>query len=299
MNKRNMMFVKFGIDIVMAITFVLFFNKRVLGGLAFHEIAGIAIAAIFFTHVLLNWSWVKNVTMKLFDRKLPFKTKIGYLLNLLLLLFMSFIIISGILVSKVVFPNIEVGNNRWFEISHITISYLILILVAAHIGLHWKWVVNVFKNITKFNAQKPILGIAAKIAVAALLIFGGYQMYTTNFITHLQGLSRVVTFSSSQMTDDGFRGDGGHFEGAEGDFDFEEHPGDRPDFAAGGFERGEGHFEGSDFPEGDFRGGEGHGSANALGVMVTYFSIMSVFIIIIYYIDKLIGRNKRNKAAVN
>ncbi|MFC6601849.1 hypothetical protein ACFQDF_09825 [Ectobacillus funiculus] len=43
---KKVTYVKFAIDIVMAVVFVLLFNKQVLGGMTFHEIAGLAIAAI-------------------------------------------------------------------------------------------------------------------------------------------------------------------------------------------------------------------------------------------------------------
>lgn len=69
---KKITYVKFAIDILMAVTFVLFFNKQVLGGLTFHEIAGLAIAAIFFTHVL-NWQWVKKVTVNLSTANYPLK----------------------------------------------------------------------------------------------------------------------------------------------------------------------------------------------------------------------------------
>lgn len=290
---KKITYVKFAIDILMAVTFVLFFNKQVLGGLTFHEIAGFAIAAVFFTHVLLNWQWVKKVTVKLFDRKLALKTKFGYVLNLLLLLTMGFIIISGIFISKIVFPNINIGNERWFQVTHISISFLVLILVAAHVGLHWKWVVNVFKNIVHFKSQKRSLGIAAKVATVALLVFGTYEMYTTNFIMHLQGVSSVF---SSQTSEGNFtRGEGNFergtppegFERGEGQFD----RGTPPEV----FEQGERQFGKGSLPEGlEGKGGQLE-SPNPLSVMVTYFGIMSVFIILIYYIEKFIIRMKRKK----
>ncbi|MDF2787619.1 MAG: hypothetical protein K0S80_717 [Neobacillus sp.] len=290
---KKITYVKFAIDILMAVTFVLFFNKQVLGGLTFHEIAGLAIAAVFFTHVLLNWQWVKKVTVKLFDRKLPVKTKVGYVLNLLLLITMAFIIISGIFISKVVFPNINIGNERWFQVTHISISFLVLILVAAHVGLHWKWVVNVFKNIVHLKSQKRSLGIAAKVATAALLVFGIYQMYTTNFIMHLQGVSSVF---STQTSEGNFsRGEGNFervnppegFERGEGQFD----RGTPPE----GFERSEGQFGKGSLPEGFEGKGRQFEGANAFSVITTYFGIMSVFIILIYYIEKFIIRMKRKK----
>lgn len=288
MKKKN--YIKFGLDLLMAVAFVLFFNKRVLGGLSFHEIAGLAFAAAFFTHILLNWRWVKNVSLKLFDKKLPGKTRFGYFLNLFLLVTMSFIIISGVFISKVVFPNINIGNERWFQTTHISISFLVLILVAAHVGLHWKWVVNVFNKIIKAKKHGRIRGILARVTIIALLGVGVYEMYTTNFVMHLEGVSQVFSYSSAQAA-------GG-----------ESHGGGRPDFAGGerpefgegeftgersGFQQGE--FEGGEKPEG-FKGGkEGHmGNANVIGVLFTYFSIMSVFVIITYYLDKFIlGRRKK------
>ncbi|MGE1163636.1 DUF4405 domain-containing protein [Peribacillus simplex] len=291
---KKLMFVKLGLDILMAVTFVLFFNKQVLGGLTFHEIAGLVIAVLFFIHVLLNWRWVKKVTVKLFDRKLPLKTKFGYFLNVMLLITMTFIMISGIFISRVVFPNINVGNEQWFKISHISISFLVLILVAAHIGLHWKWVINVFKNMMKFRTPKPFIGILARAATIALLVFGGYQMYSTNFIMQLQRVANVFNLSSSQMPEGGFeRGEKPNFQ--EGDFK----RGERPNPPEGGFEAGEGQFE-KPMSEGSLKGEKGQfESSNALGVIITYFGIMSVFIIIIYYMEKFIMRNKSKKKKTN
>ncbi|WP_462410909.1 DUF4405 domain-containing protein [Neobacillus sp. Marseille-QA0830] len=304
-SSKMITYIKFGLDLLMAVTFVLFFNKRVLGGLTFHEIAGLAIGAAFFTHIALNWRWVKNVTLKLFDRKLPAKTKLGYVLNLLLLITMAFIIISGIFISRVVFPNINVGNEQWFKMSHMAISYLALVLVAAHVGLHWKWVINVFKNIVKIKTPKPVLGVIAKVMTVGLLVFGSYEIYTSSFMNQLQRVTTV--FSSSSQTA------GGDFHGGEKP-DFAgsgSETGARPDFAGGSFEAGDrpdfanGEFKGGDFDksamtEGGFKGEKGDfGNASVISVIVQYFGIMSVFIIIIYYLDKWLGKNKRKKKQTN
>ncbi|MEH7161571.1 DUF4405 domain-containing protein [Priestia megaterium] len=288
MNRvKKMMYVRFGLDLLMAVTFVLFFNKQVLGGLTFHEIAGLAIAVAFFTHVLLNWQWVKRVTVKLFDRKLPRRTKFGYFFNIMLLITMSFIMISGIFISRVVFPNINIGNEQWFKVSHISVSFLVLILVAAHIGLHWQWVINVCKNMTKFQKSKKSLNIAAKLATVALLVVGIYEINETGFLGKLGGVTRVLNLSSSDMPQKG---------GGKPDFDrhsFSENKSsamasaghERPNFDhdGGGLERG---MKGK---EGGFE------SPNPFVVIGTYFAIMSVFIIVIYYIEKILAGVKRRK----
>ncbi|WJD83560.1 DUF4405 domain-containing protein [Priestia megaterium] len=295
MKKKSLMYIKFCLDILMAVTFVLFFNKQVFGGLAFHEIAGLVIAVAFITHVLLNWQWVKKVTVKLFDPKLPRKTKLGYFLNLMLLITMLFIMVSGILISRVVFPNINIGNEQWFKTSHISISYLVLILVAAHVGLHWKWVINVSKNIVKSKTSKPIFGVLAKVATVALLLFGIYQMYSTHFVTRVEGIAGVFNNSSSQMHE----GNKERVDFAKANGPMEDHDLDAQKFenkdtqtASGNFNK----FDGDERPNHSINGkGDGFESPNPLSVISTYFGIMSVFIIIIYYIEKFSIRNKRKK----
>nr|WP_295973316.1 DUF4405 domain-containing protein [uncultured Bacillus sp.] len=302
MGTKRIAYIKFGIDLVMAVVFVLFFNIRVFGGLTFHEIAGLVIIAVFFTHVLLNWRWVKNITLKLFSHKLPLKTKLGYILNLLLLITMGFIIVSGIFISKVVFPDIDIGNQRWFKVTHISVSFLTLIIVAVHVGMHWKWIVHCFKNLFNLKSTQPVFRIVAKTAVAVLLVFGIYQLTATNFFGHLQGVAAVfIPSSASGLGEGGFKnGDGSDFAnrerlGTRGDFEDGEHLFGKHNFTAGDAENS----PGKDLRDGDFRskGGDHHASANPFGVILSYFSIMAIFIVAVYYLEKWIRNRKRGKIA--
>lgn len=285
--KKRVPYIKYGLDLIMGITFALFFNDRVLGGLAFHEIAGLAIIGAFLTHVLLNGKWVKNVTLKLFNPKLPWKTRIGYLLNLLLLITMTVIIVTGVIISKVVFPNLTVGNERWMQMLHISVSYLTLVFVAIHVGLHWQWVMNLSKKIVKIKSLPNWFGYAVKISVVALFLFGAYEIYSTGFGTRL--ISSANIFSGSEQ---------GQFEGKQDQ-----------GFVKGQFsENGEPpegfNGERPTRPDGDFQGdGDGHGgmrgekggfgeSPSALGVIVTYFGIMALFVILTHYLGKIKLRRK-------
>lgn len=73
------------LDAVMAIVLALLYNKRVLG-MAFHEIAGIAICGLFIIHKLLNRKWIAAVTRSLFSRQTPVRQKLSWVLDFLLLL---------------------------------------------------------------------------------------------------------------------------------------------------------------------------------------------------------------------
>ncbi|CAN7758916.1 DUF4405 domain-containing protein [Paenibacillus sp. LjRoot153] len=273
MKKIN--FVKFALDVVMGLLFVLFFNKNVLGGLAFHEIAGLFFAGAYITHILLNLGWVKRVTLKMFDRSLSWRVRGSYALNLLLLVSMTFIIVSGIMVSHVVFPNINVGNEGWFKMTHISVSFLVLALVGIHVGLHWQWVVNICKKMTNIKKSRAWMRYVAQGLTLIVLLFGLYQINQTSFVTHLK--SSVSAFGvNTQQT--GFGG--------------KEAFGERGGMSEGRPSGGEG--------QSGFKRGEKGGNVNVVTVILTYTGIMAVFVIVAYYLRKLsLYRKKKTVANQN
>lgn len=290
----------------MAVLFVLFFNKSVLGGQPFHEIAGLVFAVMYFTHILLNWKWVVNVTCKIFDRKLQWNLRGSYALNLLLLICMTFVIISGILISKVVFPNIQVTNQGWFHVTHIAVSYLTLVLVGVHVGLHWQRVVNVWKKIWRINTSFAWGHYAARALTVLILVFGVYEMNSHGFVNQLSGVTSVFGMSSTQNMQGH---DGGHFPGPDGEgFKGEMGPGSQMNgnstaqgpaqpntnsMAQGSTQNAQENANGArDFKAG-MKGHDGDRSSNALGVIATYTGMMAVFVIITYYLKKLFGRKKK------
>lgn len=296
-------FVKFAIDLLMAVTFVLLFNDRVLGGLSFHEMAGLGIGVAFIVHVLLNAGWVKRVTMKMFDRKLPWKTRFEYGLNLLLLVSMAFIIVSGIIISRVVFPQVTIGNEMWFKVTHISVSFLVLAIVGVHVGLHWHWVMNMVKKMAGRRSSSRTFSVALKLATVAVLAFGIYEMTQTSYVQHLSSVSSAFGGASVQGgpggMDKGFgmerRGDGGFRQDAGVARENNESVAGDPSGSASG--------TATSAPQA-FRGGrpgEGGrgGSANPLNVLATYFGMLGVFVILAYYLNKLITRKKpmRSRAA--
>lgn len=265
---KKLTYVKLAIDIAAAFTFALLFNHRIFGGMTFHEVAGLAIYTAFITHILLNLQWVKKVTLRLFDRKLPGRTRICYIINVVLLVLFTLIVIGGIVTSKSLFPNLNLGNEMWFKVSHKAFSYLILIIVGVHLGLNWQWVVNIIKNIFAIKSVKTPLLIAARAAVIALLLFGGYQIYSTNYFSKLQSLAMIFNPTQQQMAP---MGQG------------------RPQMSSGQVATGD-----SQAMPGRPQAGMGRekSNSNVLGTIASYTGIMSVFAIATYYLDKL-GKRRR------
>jgi hypothetical protein len=288
MKKIN--FIKIALDTEMAIVFALLFNKMVLGGIVFHEVAGTAIGAAFIIHMALNWRWVKQVTLKIFSSKLSIKTRIGYIVNVLLLVTMSFTIISGIAISKSLFVNLKFGNTIFFKVAHTSVPYLALILIGIHLGLHWTWVMNMFKRVFKITAGKKSLNYISKACVILVFAFGIYCISSSNFISRVSSSNRIFSTSQFPAGDRGLKqpqnGEGKSGIEREGNFQKRQAPdgmsrGQAPN-------RADGRLEG-------MPGGKGI-STNPINVVTTNLGIISVFAAITYYIEKIlmILRAKKN-----
>ncbi|WP_379152971.1 DUF4405 domain-containing protein [Paenibacillus sp. sgz5001063] len=274
-NKKS--YVKLTLDLLMGITFALLYNTRVLGGLAFHEIAGIAIGFAFVAHIILNWRFVQKVTLRLFDRSLPVRTRFSYLLNVSLLLSMTLILVSGLVISRVVLPTFQLGNENWFKIAHMSVAYLGLGLIGVHIGLHWHWVIKVLQKPLNLKLPRSLSRVLMTGVAIMVLAFGVYQVYTTNYFSRLQMLQGVFSVSS-----------------ASGEGIYEHGDRNRSEFV----KPQRGSENKPSFPVKGKSKGRNIGSTSWYKVLFTYTGIMAVFAGATYYLDKWIARRKKVKLAV-
>lgn len=104
---------KIVIDILLFLITVLLFDIELIGNLN-HEILGITLGILIIIHVLLNFKWIKQVTKNL--KKV--KTKIMYMIDILIMLIYLGAIICGILISDKIF-NFKMSSNLYIVISHL------------------------------------------------------------------------------------------------------------------------------------------------------------------------------------
>lgn len=260
MNKN---YIKLTLDIVIAVVFALLFNVRVLGGLAFHEIAGLAIAFGFLIHILLNSQWVKKVTLRFFDPKLPKKARFGYFLNLLLFIAMSLSIISGVLISKVVFPGLGSVDPRSFRKLHEITSYLALLIVGIHVGLHGQWILNLFNKIFKVGTSRRIT-VLAKIVLAVVILFGGLDVISTQITPQMANRGNAPSVSFERIPNG----------------DSNDTIKQKPDHLEGSI-RGPVNGEGR---RGEFR------NANPSGVLATFLGVIGLLAVVTYITEKLFAQ---------
>lgn len=188
---------KFLLDIVMAVVLVLMYNKRVLG-MAFHEIGGLAVCGLFIIHKLLNWKWIKAVTIGLFSHSTPVRQKLYWVLDFLLFGCFVYILVSGIMISKIVFPS--TGGGGSFKMGHYAVAALALALTGIHVGLHMGWIGQRMAFLKKLPLfARRALAILLSVAVLA---FGGMQFTSTSFVQWLGNIG--VVFDSMQGMPEGF-----------------------------------------------------------------------------------------------
>ena len=138
-------------NILLAVVTLLLMDPKAFFGQWFHEIAGLAICLFYILHKALNWTWIKVTTKKLLG-KAPGKSKVNYVMDLLLLVGFTLIIISGMATSKLInfsFLGFDRDNMMIYKSMHTSISMLVLAIAGIHLGLHWNWVTARFKRSAK------------------------------------------------------------------------------------------------------------------------------------------------------
>lgn len=199
---KNSFVIKLLLDLIMLVLLTLMYSKMAIS-MEFHEIGGLFLFFLILLHLIINYRWVIGVTKKLFSKTLPIKTRIGYLVNLLLFVLFILVCISGIFISKILF---QINMGMIWRTVHCTSAAFALILIGIHIGFHMKMFFSFMKKKIKvpMSAGK-IIGIICLILVA---FFGVYNIAITSFG---QWISMPFTMSSmshlEKMPDDGAKPD--------------------------------------------------------------------------------------------
>lgn len=166
-----MKYKKIILDVLTTIIMILLMNNN-FTGVKRHEVLGIAIVLLFVIHKYFNWSWIKNITLNLFNKKTPTKTKIMYFLDILLLMLLLLNTLSGILISQNLFTYLNARNIKIWSNLHHLFAYGFLVVIGIHLGLHWQYVMNIFKKIFKIKKTNNIIKTILRITFLGIVIFG-------------------------------------------------------------------------------------------------------------------------------
>ena len=160
------------IDILMSVLFLLLLNPAVTGVLP-HEVLGIAITVLFIGHLMVNKKWIVNITRN-FNKCVKPKVRAAYVFDAVIAISTGVSIVSGILVSRFLFPWLAAEDvSLWYDV-HVVSSYLAFILLVAHTALHWRWIAGILKQFAR--QTKRIKALATRVAVGLIASAAVYSL---------------------------------------------------------------------------------------------------------------------------
>ncbi len=172
---------KYIIDFIMTILIILLMRIVFLNN-NLHELIGVITFVLFIIHKLFNYKIIAN-TIKNWKTSNS-KIKIGFILDILLLLVFILLFISSLIISNKIFVFLNIKSSiLWSDIHHFS-SYLMFILISIHLGFHFKTILIVLEN--KLKIKNTIFKKYTYILISILLIiFGIKTIFNNNFYKYL------------------------------------------------------------------------------------------------------------------
>ncbi|MGD9091284.1 MAG: DUF4405 domain-containing protein [Anaerolineales bacterium] len=136
----------------------IFFSRHTWGDL--HMWGGVVMIAVATIHLVLHWSWVVNMTRRLIrdltgkNGKMKRRSRLNLLLNVVVWLSFLVTAISGMYLLFIpggrgaIDPMLLFSRITW-DLIHTWAGVTLIAAGVIHFGIHWRWIVNVSKSISK------------------------------------------------------------------------------------------------------------------------------------------------------
>lgn len=185
---------KIVIDAVMAILLPFLMAQALVGETA-HEWMGIGMTLLFIMHHILNRKWYGS----LFKGRYTFMRAFSMATNILLLVGICVLAVSGILMSTHAVPALSVnkGMAAW-RILHLLASHWGLVLMSVHAGLHGSMVFGMMRKPTKTEMRCTVRMVTLRILTVGIAGYGLYSLIHRQFFEYLFLKSQFVFFDFSE-----------------------------------------------------------------------------------------------------
>ena len=130
-----------------------------------HEILGVAMAAAIVLHVAINFRRFKSLFKKISPRKIFSVT-----INFALIICAAIIFFTSVPMSNYLFPDLatsELRRNMTIHQLHTAAPYVMMILIGAHVGLHWEELRQRFFK--RFVSEKFFMAAAIILSAVGLV----------------------------------------------------------------------------------------------------------------------------------
>ena len=139
------------LDLCMAIILVSLMDTQITG-LELHELLGLGLYGFFMIHKILNRRWIIGVTRTFFKR-LPWRTRLNYILDILQFIGFTGIIISGGAISRTMLWLPGTESVLW-TVVHLVSAIVTFTVTACHVGLHLRFVISCSTKIARTGSGR-------------------------------------------------------------------------------------------------------------------------------------------------
>ena len=176
--KRN---IKMATDLTMTMLFPVLMAYSLVGE-AVHEWLGIVMFPLVTIHQALNRHWYKNLVRGPYP---PIRI-LNTVINLLLVIVMAALPVSGILMAKHTFRFIRFSSGTASaRLIHLLASYWGFVLMSLHLGLHWKMVLGMARRAMHIKEGLWWRTWLPRIAAAFVAVYGMYAFFVRGFTEYM------------------------------------------------------------------------------------------------------------------
>ena len=169
---------KITVDTGMMLALLLLMGYGLIGEAA-HEWIGMGMFALFLLHLFFNRRWFVQLRK---GRYSPVRI-VQVILNTLIFLCMIGCMVSGIALSRYIFPfQPEYGAEAAAEKVHMFCSYWGFTLMCIHLGTHWSMMLTIARKHLKFPRRASVCLRAAGYLLALLGISAFSQRHVADYL---------------------------------------------------------------------------------------------------------------------
>ena len=276
-QKKGRIYGKLLLDLVLLVLLALMYRKRAIS-IHFHETGGLVLCGLFLVHKALNWQWIRVVTAGMIRKKAKLSAR--WIVDVLLLLSMTAVLITGLLISKTL-PT-ALANSHGLQVWHYFFAATALVLSGIHLGLHGTHLKN---NLWSKLPLPEKAGKAAGILLLCIVFcFGSYSLVTSGLVSNFSrpfasvGASRDIGYASSaEMSSENREA---------------EHARNGQGYGKG---MGAGKRQGMGKNRSE-QGGQPVSSVDAFSTLITYASILGWFAIVTSLLENWLRKRKKGTA---
>ena len=153
-----------------------------LWGEYIHELLGVTLFTTIILHTALNLHWFKNLKQREYSAFRILQIAIN---SLLLVVFIA-AIISGLMLSQHLFPNLMIHNASDFvRKTHMLSVHWGQLLIALHLGMHWKMLANFFCKIWHVYPDSLLATRVMPVIFTLISIYGCYAFIQRSLLSYL------------------------------------------------------------------------------------------------------------------